>query len=170
MGDINVIIYCATWNHVDGREMDGPGGLSLAKMINTQLVTPEQMVGMCVGDTKTVSYTPTKGPDAGWHTVTISMESVKSYLCNCCKTRQPGDGVYDICDDCGWENEPGETQYPDTDGGPNHMSLNEGITNFKKYNWYAVPCKGCQVKEGHGSWRCRCDWPSFLPMKEDEDA
>jgi hypothetical protein len=42
-------------------------------------------------------------------------------------------GSYEICPDCGWEDD--ELQYFDADyeGGANDVSLNQAIKNFKKY-------------------------------------
>jgi len=83
---------------------------------------------------------PTAGFPGGWDrypTVTFTCHDYMSYTCNCCKQESPGDGGYDICHLCGWENEPGETRYPDDgEGGCNHMSLNEGRENYTKYGWY----------------------------------
>jgi hypothetical protein len=89
----------------------------------------------------------TLGLPGGWDkypSVTFTAHDYMSYNCNCCKQEVPGDGLYDICHLCGWENEPGETQYADQDGGPNHMSLNEGIANFKKDGYYKGACKDCK--------------------------
>ena len=32
---------------------------------------------------------------------------------------------FDVCDECGWENDPLQHDKPDYRGGANHMSLNE---------------------------------------------
>lgn len=33
--------------------------------------------------------------------------------------------LFDVCDECGWENSPIQYEDPDLKGGANHMSLNE---------------------------------------------
>ena len=43
--------------------------------------------------------------------------------CPCCGKCEVGE--YDICDACGWENDPIQFAKPDYAGGANHMSLNE---------------------------------------------
>ena len=37
---------------------------------------------------------------------------------------------YDICDICGWENDPVQLKNPDFPGGANEESLNEAISNW----------------------------------------
>ena len=41
------------------------------------------------------------------------------------------EGSYDICEVCGWENDPVQLRYPDEDGGANTESLNQAIENWK---------------------------------------
>lgn len=43
--------------------------------------------------------------------------------CPCCGKTQVGE--YDVCEECGWENDPVQLGKPDFPGGANHMSLNE---------------------------------------------
>ena len=100
-----VTVYSATWNNVDGNTLHGPGRLLLAEMINTQLVTAEQLVGLKVGGSRTVPAADKS--NKGWTAVTIDATESVTYTCNCCQTQRPGDGLYDICHHCGWENEPG---------------------------------------------------------------
>lgn len=81
----------------------------------------------------------TIGFKLGWDkypTVKFTAHECQSYKCNCCLQEVPGDGAYDSCHLCGWENDPGETNNPNKDDGPNHMSLTEGRANFKKHGWY----------------------------------
>lgn len=40
-------------------------------------------------------------------------------------------GEYDICNKCGWENDPIQTSDPDFDGGTNTISLNRARTAFR---------------------------------------
>lgn len=44
-------------------------------------------------------------------------------ICPCCGQTQVDD--YDICDICGWENDPVQRNKPDYRGGANEMSLIE---------------------------------------------
>lgn len=36
-----------------------------------------------------------------------------------------------ICENCGWESSPLQEEFPDIDGGPNTMSLNQAISAYK---------------------------------------
>lgn len=46
--------------------------------------------------------------------------------CPCCGTRVfLMEGGYEICDVCGWEDDPVQASDPDYAGGANRMSLNE---------------------------------------------
>lgn len=48
------------------------------------------------------------------------------YICPCCKKRCLGsEGEYEICDICGWEDDPLQSKDPDFAGGANKLSLNE---------------------------------------------
>jgi rubredoxin len=40
-------------------------------------------------------------------------------------------GSYDICEVCGWEDDPIQGKDPDRKGGANNMSLNEAIEAYK---------------------------------------
>lgn len=40
-------------------------------------------------------------------------------------------GCYDICEVCGWEDDPIQGNDPDLKGGANSMSLNEAIEAYK---------------------------------------
>lgn len=40
--------------------------------------------------------------------------------------------LYDICDHCGWENDPQQYEHPDKGGCANRMSLNEAREAYKE--------------------------------------
>lgn len=68
------------------------------------------------------------------------MTDAKSELfpCPCCGTPALGEvGGYEICDTCGWEDDPVQSRDPDFGGGANTMSLNEA-----RRHWVAT---GTQV-------------------------
>ena len=45
--------------------------------------------------------------------------------CPCCRSRTLGElGQYEICDVCGWEDDPVQSADPEYAGGANHESLN----------------------------------------------
>ncbi len=50
------------------------------------------------------------------------------YKCPVCGNEVNGE--YDICDKCGWENDPIQTENPDMRGGANVMSLNQAIEAY----------------------------------------
>lgn len=102
--------------------------------------------GIDVGGSITLRTTGFKNGWDKYPTVKFSAHDYESYICNCCQNEVPGDGVYDICHTCGWENDPSEKLYPDEDCGANHMSLNEGRANFKKFGWYTEPVDKDWVK------------------------
>ena len=61
------------------------------------------------------------------------MEGSKLHQCSCCgqlTVEEPGN--YDICEVCGWEDDPVQNDRPDRAGGANHMSLNEARAAFKE--------------------------------------
>jgi hypothetical protein len=46
--------------------------------------------------------------------------------CPCCRSRTISEpGTYEICDVCGWEDDPVQSADPDYRGGANKMSLRE---------------------------------------------
>lgn len=105
-------------------------------LIERGFSTAEELAAI---ETGTILVKEASGLTNGWEMyshMTIEAYESESYTCNCCKTEQPGDGLYDICSQCGWENVPDEISNPDTYGGPNHMSLNEGMANYEKYGWH----------------------------------
>lgn len=53
------------------------------------------------------------------------MESNK-YMCPCCNSSEFSDKYsYEICNICGWQNDPVQNKDPDFSGGANERSLNE---------------------------------------------
>ncbi len=61
------------------------------------------------------------------------LKQLKMLECPCCheKTLTDGPGNYDICPNCGWEDDPIQRDDPDYTGGANEMSLNEAREIFK---------------------------------------
>lgn len=46
--------------------------------------------------------------------------------CKCCDSLTvTEEGSYDICDVCGWEEDPSQAKQPDMSGGANELSLNQ---------------------------------------------
>ncbi len=46
--------------------------------------------------------------------------------CKCCgSVTVSEEGSYDICDVCGWEEDPSQAKHPDMSGGANSLSLNQ---------------------------------------------
>lgn len=56
--------------------------------------------------------------------------SIDSTLCPCCLKIIVD--KWDICDICGWENDPLQATKPDLKGGANTMSLNEAKKAFQE--------------------------------------
>mgnify|MGYP000934988302 CR=1 FL=1 len=56
------------------------------------------------------------------------------FECPCCneKTLTDDPGHYDICSNCGWEDDPIQREDPDYAGGANEMSLNEAREAYKQ--------------------------------------
>ena len=73
---------------------------------------------------------------------------MSTYMCPCCEHTVEGDGFYDICSVCRWEN-CGETDL-DVESGPNHMTLREGRQNYIKYG-------DCEIRCQHGRMEMYCD-------------
>lgn len=44
------------------------------------------------------------------------------------------EGSFDICDVCGWEDDPLQAKEPDLEGGANEMSLNQARAAWEKEN------------------------------------
>ncbi|MBR5302373.1 MAG: hypothetical protein IKU38_06030 [Clostridia bacterium] len=51
-------------------------------------------------------------------------------MCPVCKKHELL--YFDICDECGWENDPLQHDQPDYSGGANKISLNEARTAYSK--------------------------------------
>ena len=52
--------------------------------------------------------------------------------CPCCGRKvieNPGD--YEICPNCGWEDDPTQSQDPDFEGGANELSLKQAKKQYK---------------------------------------
>ena len=48
------------------------------------------------------------------------------HICPVCgKYEFEGFGSFDVCEVCGWEDDPVQERYPDEEGGANAMSLNQ---------------------------------------------
>lgn len=55
--------------------------------------------------------------------------------CVCCGSKEvPSgeEGLYYVCNKCGWENDPIQKDKPDYKGGANKMSLNEAKKAYKE--------------------------------------
>ena len=51
---------------------------------------------------------------------------MNAHLCPVCgQTEFSEIGSYEICDVCGWEDDDYQMRFPDSDGGANHISLNQ---------------------------------------------
>lgn len=64
--------------------------------------------------------------------VSIEGQNRKKYPCPCCKREiMVTRGEYDICSNCGWEDDGNEQE--DKYSPPNHMTLKQGRDNYKKF-------------------------------------
>ncbi|SEP95926.1 Cysteine-rich CPCC [Lachnospiraceae bacterium RM5] len=61
------------------------------------------------------------------------MENREKLLCPCCKTGMV-EGLYDICEVCGWEYDPVQNEDTDFEGGANKDSLKEYRKKYFKKN------------------------------------
>jgi Cysteine-rich CPCC len=58
------------------------------------------------------------------------------YACPCCGIFSFGEaGGYEICDSCGWEDDPAQEANPTMAGGANNHSLIEAKNYFKLHGW-----------------------------------
>lgn len=58
---------------------------------------------------------------------------VDKHLCPVCgKYEFEEQGSFDICDVCGWEDDPLQLNDPDLELGANEMSLNQAIKQYNK--------------------------------------
>ena len=61
------------------------------------------------------------------------MARTKKFACPCCgRKRLESPGNYEICDVCGWEDDPAQTQDPAFAGGANELSLQEARAKWRK--------------------------------------
>ena len=62
------------------------------------------------------------------------MEKAQQYeKCKCCgKNTLSVDSLFDICENCGWQDDAVQNDNPDYKGGANQMSLNEAKEAYKK--------------------------------------
>jgi hypothetical protein len=61
------------------------------------------------------------------------------FACPCCHQLTLGEaGGWEICDACGWEDDPAQELHPEIAGGANGMSLLEARSNFQKIG-YSCP-------------------------------
>ena len=62
----------------------------------------------------------------------MNVESSEWLPCPCCGTRTFAEpGGYEICEVCGWEDDPVQSANPDYAGGANVESLNQARKKFK---------------------------------------
>jgi hypothetical protein len=65
----------------------------------------------------------------------MSAENDKNQLhpCPCCGSKVISEvGAYEICEVCGWEDDPVQSADPDYKGGANKESLNEARSRWQK--------------------------------------
>ncbi|MEG0830053.1 MAG: CPCC family cysteine-rich protein [Anaerovoracaceae bacterium] len=58
----------------------------------------------------------------------MNSKQEKKYPCPCCGNltlSEEGPGTYEICKQCGWEDDLHQFRNPDSDGGANKLSLNQ---------------------------------------------
>ena len=61
------------------------------------------------------------------------MARTVKFACPCCgRKRIEKLGDYEICDVCGWEDDPTQSKDPDVAGGANEMSLKEARAAWRK--------------------------------------
>ncbi|MCL2223569.1 MAG: hypothetical protein FWB96_01230 [Defluviitaleaceae bacterium] len=62
--------------------------------------------------------------------------------CPCCGENTINElGEYEICSVCDWEDDPGQSEYPDDDAGANTISLNEARANWAARNTQQTPIR-----------------------------
>ncbi|MBR4901164.1 MAG: hypothetical protein IKZ46_09515 [Victivallales bacterium] len=61
------------------------------------------------------------------------MARTVKFACPCCgRKRIENLGDYEICDVCGWEDDPTQSKDPDFAGGANELSLKEARAKWRK--------------------------------------
>ncbi len=62
----------------------------------------------------------------------IGVRKMSKYKCPVCgEITMDSEGDFDICDNCGWEDDNLQRDNPNYHGGANEMSLNEAIEAYK---------------------------------------
>ena len=66
------------------------------------------------------------------------------FTCPCCgyKTLDEESGSYSVCLVCFWEDDPIQREYPNYEGGANHVSLITAQQNFVDFGACEVSMKG----------------------------
>ncbi|MBP5674537.1 MAG: hypothetical protein K5787_08795 [Lentisphaeria bacterium] len=60
------------------------------------------------------------------------MARATKYACPCCgRKRIEHLGDYEICDVCGWEDDPTQSKDPDFEGGANELSLKQARAKWR---------------------------------------
>lgn len=59
-------------------------------------------------------------------------EKVRCACCGSLEVPKGEEGLYYICNKCGWENDEIQRDKPDYEGGANDMSLNQAKEAYKK--------------------------------------
>lgn len=63
----------------------------------------------------------------------MSASSEEFYLCPCCGSRTLGElGSYELCDVCGWEDDPVQSADPEYAGGANGENLNSARKRWQE--------------------------------------
>ena len=63
------------------------------------------------------------------------------FACRCCDDYCLSEaGGFEICENCGWEDDPAQEMHPDLAGGANRVSLSEARSNFHS-DGYADPAR-----------------------------
>ncbi len=86
----------------------------------------------------------------------------KRYACLCCgylTLEEEPPGTYDICEVCGWEDDPVQAAHPDYEGGANRESLNQAREAFREFHR--------RFQSGMG--RRRAPLPEEIPSGHESD-
>jgi hypothetical protein len=66
-------------------------------------------------------------------TMNTEHDTNEDFPCPCCGSRTISElGTYEVCEVCGWEDDPIQTADPEYPGGANNESLNEARTRWQK--------------------------------------
>ena len=68
--------------------------------------------------------------------------------CPCCDAQKVfmGQSTYQICEICGWEDDPFQEQNPDVAGGANAAGLHQAKENVRKTGWSDPATKPLNAK------------------------